>query len=96
MGWGRGCWEGGQRQGRFLLAPVTLTQASHRSLFPGRRICGVTCAELAGRPPGLGGDQDTWSAVRIRGVGDGVRSGSGLLGGGEGHGGGAPGARPRG
>lgn len=50
------------------------------------RLVGVTCAELAGRPPrqrGRGQGQGTWSAVPMEGVGDGVKAGSRYCGGGE-------------
>lgn len=71
------------------------TQALDGSFSRRGKINGVTCAELTGRPPGWGGGRDTWSAVPVEGIGDGVKAGSGILGGRGEHGGDAPEPRPR-
>lgn len=61
---GRECWKG-RRRGRVWLGPVALTQDSDGSVFWGRRVGGVTCAELVGRGgagAGTPGPQSGWKA----------------------------------
>lgn len=72
---GKAAWEG-------LAGACSSDPGSDGSVFWGRRVGGVTCAELVGR------GRDTWSAVRMEGVGDGVKVAPGILGGGGGGGGG--------
>lgn len=82
--WGRGMvWRRGCRQGMLggeaawegLAGACSSDPDSDGSVFWGRGV---------GRSPVLswwGGDRDTWSAVRMEGVGDGVKVAPGILGG---------------